>query len=241
MISIRALGKGYAGVPVLDQLHLDIETGAVTVILGPSGCGKTTLLRLIAGLERPDHGEIRIDGRRVSARDHLAAPATRGLGMVFQDLALWPHLRVRDQVAFGMKANTHGRAAITARVDKLLEQLAIADLAHRYPHQLSGGQRQRLAIARALAPGHPHLLMDEPFSNLDPVLKADMTGLVRSLSASLATTVLYVTHNLDEALALADRIVLMNHGRIADELDRCELTGLTLGQLMTWYRERLCG
>ena len=239
MIRAIDLTKRFGGVTALDRLEFAVDPGRITVMLGPSGCGKTTILRLIAGLERPDEGEIEIDGRRVSDPARQVAPRRRDLGMIFQDLALWPHMRALENVAFGLKGDALERGGIEAQAHKALARVAIEHLADRYPHQLSGGERQRLAIARALAPGRRYLLMDEPFSNLDPVLKEDMIVLVRELRESLGTTILYVTHNLDEALALADRILLMNEGRMAGELGSDDLIGLSQGDLMSWYRDTL--
>jgi ABC-type Fe3+/spermidine/putrescine transport system ATPase subunit len=157
--------------------------------------------------------------------------------MIFQDLALWPHMQVRENVVFGLSG--HGIEEVRKRVASVLQWVSLQEHSRRYPHQLSGGEQQRLAIARALAPGHPYLLMDEPFSSLDPVLKEEMIRLVKQLHEQLHTAILYVTHNLDEALALADRVLLMDQGRIVDELGKDALGKLSQPDLLQWYREGL--
>lgn len=235
MIEVRGLTKRYGGRAAVLDLAFSAPRGRVAVVMGPSGCGKTTLLRLVAGLERPDAGVIAVDGQVLgTGRGHQAH--RRGLGLVFQDLALWPHLRVREHVDFGLKGPRHARRE---RVDEILGRLSILGLAERYPHQISGGERQRLAIARALAPGHRGLLMDEPFSNLDPILKAELRGLVHGLCDELGTTIVYVTHDLDEALALGERIFLMHRGRLVGERADGDLSGLTREGLFAWYRTTL--
>jgi ABC-type sugar transport system ATPase subunit len=239
MILTRNLNKRFGNKLALDNLQLTISLHQIVVVLGPSGCGKTTLLRLIAGLEMPDTGEITIDERCVSSTACLVAPQHRNISMIFQDLALWPHMRVLQNVAFGLHKPLNGYSTPEEQAKDALCWVSMEKLSHRYPHQLSGGERQRLAIARALAPGRPYLLMDEPFSNLDPVLKDEMVKLIKRLQASLQTTILYVTHNLDEALALADRILLMNHGQIVGELDQEELQSLSQEDLLQWYKNKL--
>lgn len=239
MILTRNLTKRFRNKLALDSLEFTVPLHQIVVVLGPSGCGKTTLLRLIAGLERPDSGEIEIDGKHVSSTQCLVAPNQRNISMIFQDLALWPHMRVLENVTFGLKKRINGYQVLEDQAKDVLSWVSLDKLSHRYPHQLSGGERQRLAIARALAPGRPYLLMDEPFSSLDPVLKEDMVRLVRRLQESLQTTILYVTHNLDEALALADRILLMSHGRLVGELGQDELANLSQEDLLIWYKNKL--
>ncbi|MEN8130504.1 MAG: ABC transporter ATP-binding protein [Pseudomonadota bacterium] len=239
MIHTRNLNKRFGNKLALDSLDFTVPLHQIVVVLGPSGCGKTTLLRLIAGLERPDSGEIEIDGKRVSSTQCLVAPKQRNISMIFQDLALWPHMRVLENLTFGLKKKINGYTMLEDQAKDALNWVSLENMSHRYPHQLSGGERQRLAIARALAPGRPYLLMDEPFSSLDPVLKEDMVRLVRRLQESLQTTILYVTHNLDEALALADRILLMSHGRLVGELGQDELTNLSQEDLLIWYKNKL--
>lgn len=235
MIEIVGLGKHYRpGQPVLDGLDLTLADGESAVLLGASGSGKSTLLRLIAGLERPDAGSVRLAGRVVAdARGRCLAPRRRGLGMLFQDLALWPHLSALDNVRLGLQA-AHGRNA-TERAIAMLAETGIDALARRRPHQLSGGQRQRLALARALAPGHRLLLLDEPFNNLDPALKARLLALLRERLRRDATVLLHVTHQLDEALALGGCVLLLRAGRIGAELQPADLADMTLETLERWY------
>lgn len=198
--------------PAVSQLSLDVRSGELLVILGPSGCGKSTTLRLIAGLERPDEGHIEIAGRCVADGKVFIPPEKRGVGLVFQDYALFPHLTVAENIAFGIrKWDSRERQR---RVDELLELIGLSGLARRYPHQLSGGQQQRVAIARALAPRPAVLLLDEPFANLDAALRLRMREELRRLLHELGTTVVLVTHDRDEALSLADRVAVMLEGTI---------------------------
>lgn len=238
MIETRSLSKQFSGVKALDDVGLSVQPGETVVVLGPSGCGKTTLLRLIAGLDEADTGEIRINGRDMRPAAARLAPRQRRVSMIFQDLALWPHMRVLQNVTFGLASGWLRRHRDIDRALTALGWVNLDDHRHRYPHELSGGERQRLAIARALAPGHPYLLMDEPFSNLDPLLKEEMIALLRRLRETLGTTVLYVTHNLDEALALADRILMMKAGRIVGELTSTRLKGMSQQDLLEWYKIR---
>jgi len=239
MIRVRHLSKDFNANRVLDSIDLSVQREEIVVVFGPSGCGKTTLLRLIAGFERPDGGEIDINGRSARASDWRLRPHQRGLSMIFQDLALWPHMSVLENVLFGLKTGWRNRKQARAKALEALQWVSLGYHTERYPHQLSGGERQRLAIARALAPGHPYLLMDEPFSNLDPLLKEDMVALVQRLRAEKGTTVLYVTHNLDEALTLADRILMMNGGRVIGELGPEALHNMSQRSLLEWYKEQL--
>jgi iron(III) transport system ATP-binding protein len=238
MIAVEGLCKCFDTTSAVDRVSLTLGRGT-TLVVGPSGCGKTTLLRLIAGLERPDAGEITIDGRLVSSPRTLAPPDRRGLGMVFQDLALWPHMTAFANVAFGLHGRGAGREQVSQRVDEVLAAVSLAGKAHRYPHQLSGGERQRLAIARAVAPRPACLLMDEPFSSLDPVLKLEMIELLTRVKRQLDTGIVYVTHNLDEALHLGDRVVVMNGGRLRGSVGPESLSGLTEAELLEWYRSSI--
>ncbi len=237
MIQTGGLNKRFETINAVVEVSLTVQAKEIVVVFGPSGCGKTTLLRLIAGLEWPDSGEIRIGGQCVSSKRKLTKPNKRRLSMIFQDLALWPHMQVWENVKFGL--NGSDIKVVQDRVASVLQWVSLEKHAKRYPHQLSGGEKQRLAIARALAPGHPYLLMDEPFSSLDPVLKEDMIRLVKQLQESLHTAILYVTHNLDEALALANRILMMVHGRIVGELDQDDLDKLSQQDLLQWYKKKL--
>jgi iron(III) transport system ATP-binding protein len=195
--------------PVLSGLDLSVEAGTLTAVLGPSGCGKTTLLRLIAGFESPDGGEIRLGDKTLSdARTHLA-PERREVGFVPQEGALFPHLDVAANVGFGLR-----RSERNGRVEELLELVSMQNQARRFPHELSGGQQQRVALARALAPGPGLVLLDEPFDALDAGLRAQVREEVRTMLAEAGTTALLVTHDQEEALSLADFVAVMRDGRI---------------------------
>lgn len=191
-------------------LSLMVMPGEVLVLVGPSGCGKTTTLRLIAGFEQPDRGTVRIQGRLVADRHSSLPPEKRGLGMVFQDYALFPHLSVADNVAFGL--HRLSRAARRSRVQEVLDLVGLGALAHRYPHTLSGGQQQRVALARALAPRPPVILLDEPFSNLDAELRSQMRQDVGAILKGSHSTAIFVTHDQQEALLLGDRVAVMRQG-----------------------------
>jgi iron(III) transport system ATP-binding protein len=241
MIEIHGLSKAYGRLPVLDRLDLAVRAGERVVLLGPSGSGKTTLLRLVAGFERVDAGSIRVAGRDVSRRGLHVIPRRRALGMVFQDLALWPHMTALDIVRFGLGPDRVSGGSAHDRALASLAALEIADLADRRPHQLSGGQRQRLALARALAPGHALLLLDEPFNNLDAAIKASLLSLLDRLHDQKPTAILHVTHQLDEALALADRILLLTGGRIPQQLTSPSIASMTLEDLTRWYLDAVSG
>lgn len=213
-ISIRQLTRRYGAFAALDEVSLDIADGEFVALLGPSGSGKTTLLRILAGLDDPDRGEVLREGE-----DLLALPAQhRGVGLVFQHYALFPHMTVTDNVAFGLRvrprARRPSRREIAARVDALLRRVQMEDLGRRYPAQLSGGQRQRVALARALAVEPSLLLLDEPFGALDAQVRGTLRVWLRDLQRSLGLTTVLVTHDQEEALELADRVVVMNRGRI---------------------------
>jgi iron(III) transport system ATP-binding protein len=198
--------------PVCCGLTLALEEGEIGCLLGPSGCGKTTVLRCVAGLEPLSAGEIRLNGMVMSRPGHTAAPESRHVGFVFQDYALFPHLDVATNVAFGLRGL--GRTERNARVKELLEALGLGGAAQRFPHELSGGQMQRVALARALAPRPQLLLLDEPFSNLDVELRERLSLEVRSILKSLGTTALLVTHDQHEAFAMADSVGVMRDGVI---------------------------
>lgn len=217
-LRIAGVIKRYGHRAAVADVSVHVDPGEVMVLFGPSGCGKTTLLRLIAGLERPDAGEIWLDGRVVArAGRNLVPPHDRRLGFVFQDLALWPHLTVRENLDFVMGSASIAPSERAARARETLALVRIDALAERHPHELSGGEQQRAALARALV-GRPQLLLlDEPFSSLDPDLRAALREEVAGLQRTLQLTSIYVTHDRDDAQALADRIVEMQHGRIVAE------------------------
>ncbi len=208
----EAVGKSYGKVPAAASLDLVVQPGEIVTLIGPSGCGKSTALRLIAGLERPDAGRIEIAGETVAAQGTFRHPEQRRVGMVFQDHALFPHLTVARNVAFGIAHLS--RAERRARVAEVLELVRLGDKAKRYPHELSGGEQQRVALARALAPRPAVVLLDEPFSSLDENLRGQVRSeLVGALRAT-GTTAVFVTHDQTEALAIGDRVVVMQAGRI---------------------------
>jgi ABC-type Fe3+/spermidine/putrescine transport system ATPase subunit len=217
-LRVVAITKRYGDHAAIDGVSLDVGLGESVGVLGPSGCGKTTLLRLIAGLERPDAGEIWLEGRVVArAGRNLVPPHERRLGYVFQDLALWPHLTVRQHLDFVLGSASVSRAERRERAADILALVRIERLADRFPHELSGGEQQRVAVARALV-GRPRLLLlDEPFSSLDRDLRVALRDEVARIQQILHVTSIYVTHDRDDAAALADRIVEMEQGRnVAD-------------------------
>ena len=198
----------------IDRVSLDLREGQATALLGPSGCGKTTLLRLIAGLEIPDDGEIWIAGQQVAAKGrNIVPPRGRRVGFVFQDLALWPHLTVAGNLDFVLQSQRWERRTRKDRIDEVLRMVHMAPHADKYPSQLSGGEQQRVAIARALVARSQLLLLDEPLSNLDSDLKSTLLEELSLLQRKLALTTLYVTHDDLEAAAVADRVVKMKNGR----------------------------
>ena len=213
VLSLQAVGKAFEpGVPVLQDVSLGIDAGAMICLLGPSGCGKTTLLRLIAGFEEPDAGTIELVGRQVSAPGHVVAPEKRQIGMVFQDYALFPHMTVAQNIVFGLfrRPASHRQR----RLADLLKLVGLEDMAERYPHELSGGQQQRVALARALAPGPQLLLLDEPFSNLDVNLRRQLRQEMQEVLRQTNMTTVLVTHDQEEALSLADKVAILDAGRV---------------------------
>ena len=198
--------------PAIDAVTLGVSRGEILALLGPSGSGKTTLLRLIAGFEHPDSGTVAIADRLVASATVAVPPEERGVGIVFQGYALFPHLTAEGNVGFGL--HTLDTRRREARVSELLELVGLPAFARRYPHELSGGQQQLVALARALAPSPAVLLLDEPFSNLDADLRGEMRRDVENILRTTGTTVVFVTHAQDEAFAIADRVGVLNHGRL---------------------------
>ena len=212
-ITIDRIQKSFGPVRALEEIHLEVHDGEFLALLGPSGCGKTTLLRIIAGLERQSGGRVLIGGRDVSA----LPPRKRGLAMVFQNYAVFPHLTVADNIAFGLRMAGADKARMRRQVERAAALLHIEPLLARYPAQLSGGQRQRVAVARALAVEPAVLLMDEPLSNLDALLRLEMRAELKAVLAAAGTTTIYVTHDQTEAMGLADRIAVM-HGGVIEQI-----------------------
>ncbi|KAA9383889.1 ABC transporter ATP-binding protein [Neorhizobium galegae] len=211
-LEIQELTRRFGPTAAVDCISLSIRQGEIICLVGHSGCGKSTLLRLIAGVDTPDGGTIFLEGKEISGPSAFTEPEARNIGFVFQDYALFPHLSVEQNILFGLKACN--RAEAIRRSAELIDRMGITHLADRFPHMLSGGEQQRVALARALAPQPRILLMDEPFSNLDPSLRDRVRNDTLSLLKTLGTTVIMVTHDPEEALSAGDRVVLMKAGRI---------------------------
>jgi iron(III) transport system ATP-binding protein len=213
-VTLRGLTKRYGDLTVLDNVSLVIEHGELVCLLGPSGCGKTTALRLVAGFAEPTAGEIAIGDRVVSSAKRTLAPEQRNVSMVFQSYALWPHMTVAENIAYGLTLRKLDRATIASKVKTILAATQLAPLADRYPAELSGGQQQRVSLARALIVEPETLLLDEPLSNLDANLREEMRFEVRRLHDAYRYTTIYVTHDQSEAMTTADKIAVMNGGRV---------------------------
>ena len=245
-ISIRNIAKSFGHKQVIRPMNLELTSGRFTTLLGPSGCGKTTLLRMIAGLEAPDSGEIWFDGRCVfsAERGLNVPPEARGLSFVFQDFALWPHMTVFENVAFGLRAR-RDTENLAERVRGALAAVQLSDFERRYPHQLSGGQQQRVAFARAIVVRPACILFDEPLSALDALLREEMRAEVRQLAKSLRATAVFVTHDQLEAMSLSDDVAVMQNGHIdqmgtPEEIYACPKTAFVakfIGQ-SNWLDER---
>lgn len=214
VIDLQSVTRHFGATLAVDGVSLSVGRGRLLALLGPSGCGKTTTLRLIAGLEQPDTGAIRLDGAVVAGRGAWVPPERRRVGLVFQDFALFPHLTVAENIAFALK-RSHEPVARSKRVGEMLDLVGLIGLEKRLPHQLSGGQQQRVALARALAFAPAVVLLDEPFSNLDAALRKSMRADVRRILKQAGATALLVTHDQEEALSLADEVAVMEAGRIA--------------------------
>ncbi len=214
MIEIKNISKFIQGKKVLENITLDIEKDRILALIGPSGCGKTTLLRLIAGLESPDEGGITIDGIHAANPNSVLAPRKRKIAMIFQDLALWPHMTARRHLAYVIRRQTSNQENLTDKINGLLEAVNLNSHSDRYPHQLSGGEQQRLAIARSLAQDPQYLLMDEPFSNLDPILKEELELFIAKLQSESKIGIVYVTHNIKDLERITHRVAVMQDGRL---------------------------
>jgi ABC-type Fe3+/spermidine/putrescine transport system ATPase subunit len=237
MIKIENVSKSYGSIQAVDNVTMTLAPDEVVVILGPSGCGKTSLLRLIAGFEYPDSGWIKMDDQMLSSKHQKLAPSRRHLNMVFQDLGLWPHMTVFNNIAFGLKRSGITRQQIVARTKEILQQVSLQPHQQRFPSQLSGGEKQRLAIGRAIATTPDYLLLDEPFNNLDVILKQEMIDLLLALKKKMGMGILYVTHHLDEVLSLADRVIAMQHGQLRQIIENTQ--SFNEQELLTWYTENI--
>src|SRR4051794_170354 len=213
-VELESLTKYFGNSVALDALSLTIAHGSLVCLLGPSGCGKTTTLRLVAGFLDPDQGTIRVGGRTVSEPRRTVPPERRGMSMIFQSYALWPHMTIAENVAYGLKLRRLDRTERERRVAAILDVTRLGNLASRYPHELSGGQQQRAALARALVVEPETLLLDEPLSNLDANLREEMRFEIRRLHDTYKYTTIYVTHDQGEAMTTADTIVVMNRGQV---------------------------
>ena len=209
-VEMNHINKTFDGFRASGDVSFGVEKGHLAALLGPSGSGKTTILRMIAGLDRPDSGDIVIDGVRVND----IPGSKRGIGFVFQNYALFRYMTVADNIAFGLEVQKKGKAEIKERVGELLELISMEDLGKRYPHQLSGGQRQRVAFARALAPNPQLLLLDEPFAAIDAKVRRELRTWLRNMIEKVGITSIFVTHDQEEAMEVADTVIITNEGRV---------------------------
>jgi ABC-type Fe3+/spermidine/putrescine transport system ATPase subunit len=209
-VRLDGIRKAFGEVVALDDVSLELEPGTVLALLGPSGCGKTTALRLISGFEQPDAGTVEVNGRRVASSSSMVPPERRRIGLVFQDLALFPHMTARQNVDYGIRRDPDH----TVRTDELLEMVGLSGDAERMPHELSGGMQQRVALARALAPRPDVLLLDEPFSSLDQAMRTQLRAELRQILREARQSAIFVTHDQGEALTIADRVAVMTRGKV---------------------------
>ena len=212
-IEIKNLFKRFKNVVAINHIQLEVQKGEMLTLLGPSGCGKTTTLRCIAGLEKPEEGDIVIDGKAMLSQGFVP-PSKRGIGMVFQNYAVWPHMKVFNNIVYGLKIERISRQKIKERAQQVVSLVGLKGLEDRYPAQLSGGQQQRVALARALVSNPKVLLLDEPLSNLDAKLREELRFEIKSLVRRMGITAVYVTHDQAEAMVISDRIAVMNSGNI---------------------------
>lgn len=213
-VTITGVTKSFGNVKVLQEFNQKFEDGEFITLLGPSGCGKTTMLRLIAGFEKPSSGEIYIGDKLVSSEKEFLPPEKRGIGMVFQSYAVWPHMNVFDNIAYPLKIQKISKNEIEERVNQVLKIVHLEQYKDRFPSELSGGQQQRVALGRALVAQPEILLLDEPLSNLDAKLREEMRYEIKEITKKLKITVIYVTHDQIEAMTMSDRIVLINKGEV---------------------------
>lgn len=214
MIEVENLKICYGEHLVLKGVDLQVQRNEVLALIGPSGCGKTTLLRVVAGFEMPDNGRISIEDVVVSRPGFVLPPNKRNLSMIFQDLALWPHMTIEEHLLFVFNKNKKDKFHVANRIKELLENVGLEPCAGRLPHQLSGGEKQRLAIARGIAKSPKYLLMDEPFTNLDPILKKEQEVFLNRLKNQFQMGIIYVSHNIEEVKNIADRIAVMKNGKL---------------------------
>lgn len=218
LLQLDRISKYFSETPVVESVSLKLRQGELLSLLGASGCGKTTLLRLIAGFERPQSGRIELAGQEVASPNRWLPPEQRDIGMVFQDYALFPHLTVAQNVGFGLKKSYRKRSYPAQQAKKLIAdaiaQVGLSGLEKRFPHELSGGQQQRVALARALAPQPALILLDEPLSNLDVQVRSHLREEIRSILKTTGSTAIFVTHDQEEALSISDRVAVMNRGRL---------------------------
>lgn len=209
-VEMKRINKTFDGFLASNDVSFGVEKGQLAALLGPSGSGKTTILRMIAGLDKPDSGDIMIDGARVND----LPGSKRGIGFVFQNYALFRYMTVAENIAFGLKVQKKSKAEIKNRVEELMELISMEELGKRYPYQLSGGQRQRVAFARALAPNPQLLLLDEPFAAIDAKVRRELRTWLRGMIGRVGITSIFVTHDQEEAMEVADRVVITNLGRV---------------------------
>lgn len=219
LLILKNIRKSYGKKEILKGINLEVKEGEIISVLGPSGCGKSTLLNIIAGIQNLDNGEVWIGGKEVSSRKKTLSIEERSVNMVFQDFALWPHMKARDNILYGLKVKKVDKAEMEKRLTEVVTLLHLEGLLDQYPAELSGGQQQRVAIARALITKPAIILLDEPLCNLDVQLRIEMRTEMAQLFHSLKTTVFHVTHDPSEAFAMADRIIVMNAGKI-DQIDK---------------------
>jgi len=220
-VELNNVSKSFATTKAVSRLTISIGRGQFFSLLGPSGCGKTTTLRLIAGLDRPDEGTIAINGEQVAGHNTWVSPEKRGIGIVFQDYALFPHMNVSQNIAFGLK--NYRRETAKTRADEMLDLTGLAGLGRRYPHELSGGQRQRVALARSLAPSPQVILLDEPFSNLDADLREELRSETKRILKGQGATTILVTHDQEEAFSISDRLAVLYNGTLEQEGSPAEI------------------